>query len=94
MAEAFIRGAAAAGVTKLGGELEELAGLQAAHGTDALIAALGRAVAFSRWRASDVRSILAAGAGTPQPAAAGEALVIDLPVAPKRPLSDYAFGGA
>ena len=94
MAEAFIKGAATAGVTKLGGDLEELAGLQAAHGTDALVAALSRAVAFSRWRASDVRSILAAGVGAPQPTAPGDALVIDLPTAPKRSLSDYATGGA
>lgn len=94
VAEAFIKGAAAAGVTKLGTDLEELAGLQAAHGTEALIAALGRATAFSRWRASDVRSILAAGAGTPQPTAAGDALVVDLPAVPKRALSDYAIGGA
>jgi transposase len=94
VAEAFIKGAAAAGVTKLGGELEELAGLQAAHGTEALVAALGRATAFSRWRASDVRSILAAGVGTPDPTAAGDALVLDLPVAPKRSLSDYAIEGA
>lgn len=94
VAEAFIKGAAAAGVTKLGGDLEELAGLQAAHGSEALIAALARATAFSRWRAADVRSILAAGAGTPDPTAAGDALVVDLPVAPKRPLSDYAIGGA
>ena len=39
--------------------------LGAAHGTDALVAALRRAVAFRRFRAADVRSILAAGAGTP-----------------------------
>lgn len=94
VAEAFIKGAASAGVTKLGAELEELAGLQAAHGDDALIAALTRAVTFSRWRAADVRSILAAGIGTPQPTAAGDALVVDLPAVPKRPLSDYAVGGA
>ena len=36
-------------------------------------------MAFRRWRAEDVRSILAAGAGTPQPRLAGDALVIDLP---------------
>jgi hypothetical protein len=92
VAEAFIKGAAAAGVTKLGADLEELAGLQAAHGTEELIAALTRAVAFSRWRASDVRSILAAGVGTPQPTTAGEALVVDLPAVPKRALSEYAIG--
>ncbi|MGH8577805.1 MAG: Mu transposase domain-containing protein, partial [Gammaproteobacteria bacterium] len=92
VAEAFIKGAAAAGVTKLSAELEELAGMQAAHGTEAMVGALSRAVAFSRWRAADVRSILAAGAGTPEPTPAGEALVVDLPAVPKRPLSDYAIG--
>ena len=54
------------------------------------IAALERATAFGRWRASDVRSILAAGTGTPHPRTAGDALVIDLPVSSGRPLSDYA----
>ncbi|MDQ1646621.1 MAG: hypothetical protein QOJ50_2805, partial [Cryptosporangiaceae bacterium] len=59
VAGAFLTGAAAAGTTRLGVELAELAGLQAAPGTDTLIAALERAVAFRRWRAADVRSILA-----------------------------------
>jgi len=92
-AEAFLKGAAAAGVTKLGAELEELAALKAAHGPQALVAALSRAVAFSRWRAADVRSILAAGAGTPRPRDAGQALVIGLPTVPTRPLSDYRVEG-
>ncbi len=92
VAEAFLKGAAAAGVTKLGVELEELAGLQAAHGAEVLVAALERAVAFGRWRAADVRSILAAGTGTPQPTGPGEALVIPLPIVPTRPLSAYAIG--
>jgi hypothetical protein len=39
-----------------------------------------------------VRSILAAGAGTPQPTTAGDALVLELPRVPTRPLSDYALG--
>lgn len=91
-AEAFLRGAAAAGVTKLGVELAEMAGLKAAHGEPALVAALERAVAFDRWRAGDVRSILAAGTGTARPTAPGEALVIPLPIVPTRPLSDYAIG--
>jgi len=90
-AEAFLRGAAAAGVTKLGVELEELAGLEAAHGRDALVAALERAVAFGRWRAGDVRSILAAGTGTAHPTGPGEALLIPLPIVPTRPLSAYAI---
>ena len=91
--EAFIKAAAAAGVTKLGAELDELAGLEAAHGTEVLVAALARAVEFSRFRASDVRSIIAAGKGTPRPAQPGEALVVDLPKVPKRRLAEYATGG-
>jgi transposase len=91
IAEAFITGAAAAGHTRLGPELEQLAALQAAHGRDALLAALERAVTFGRWRAADVRSILDAGAGTPQPRPAGDALVLELPMVPTRPLSDYAI---
>ena len=64
--------------------------MAAAHGEAAFIAALERATAFGRWRASDVRSILAAGTGTPHPRTAGDALVIDLPASSGRPLSDYA----
>lgn len=93
IAEAFLKGAAAAGVTRLGVELEALAGLEAAHGRDTLVAALERAVAFGRWTAADVRSILAAGTGIPQPTGPGEALVIPLPIVPTRPLSDYAIEG-
>ena len=91
-AEAFITGAAAAGNTRLGPELSELNTLAAAHGERAFLDALGRAVAFGRWRAADVRSILAAGTGTPQPTTAGDALVLELPRVPTRPLSDYAIG--
>jgi len=93
VAEAFITGAAAAGHTRLGPELAELNTLRAAHGDDAFAAALDRAVAFSRWRAGDVRSILAAGPGTADPRAAGDALVLELPAVPVRSLSDYAIGG-
>ena len=58
-------------------ELAELNTLAAAHGEQAFLDALDRAVAFGRWRAADVRSILAAGTGTPQPTTAGDALVLD-----------------
>jgi hypothetical protein len=92
-AEAFIAGAAAAGHTRLGPELAELNTLTAAHGTDAMVAALERAAAFGRWKAADVRSILAAGAGTPHPRTAGEALVIDLPVVLGRSLAEYTPTG-
>jgi hypothetical protein len=91
-AETFITGAAAAGSTRLGPELAELNTLRAAHGEQQFLAALDRAVAFSRWRAADVRSILAAGAGAPEPATAGDALALDLPAVPVRPLADYALG--
>lgn len=90
--EAFLKGAAAAGVTKLGSELDVIVGLERAHGRAALVAALERAVAFGRWRAADVRSILEAGRGVPRPTRAGEALVIDLPQVPTRSLADYAPG--
>jgi transposase len=93
VAEAFITGAAASGNTRLGPELAELNTLRAAHGDELFLAALDRAVAFSRWRSADVRSILAAGTGTCQPSAAGEALVLALPVVPVRSLADYAIGG-
>jgi transposase len=88
-AQAFLVGAAAIGNTRLGSELEVLLALGAAHGTDALIAALHRAVAFRRFRAADVRSILAAGTGTPHPRPAGDALILDLPVARTRSLDAY-----
>ena len=88
-AEAFLVGAAAIGNTRLGAELEILLGLGAAHGEAALTAALRRAVAFGRFRAADVRSILAAGTAAPQPRPAGDALVLDLPTAPTRSLDAY-----
>lgn len=90
VAQAFIAGAAAAGHTRLGPELAELNTLTAAHGEAAMVAALERATAFGRWKAADVRSILAAGAGTPSPRQAGGALVIELPVAASRSLAEYA----
>ena len=93
VAGAFITGAAASGATRLPAELAELNTLRAAHGEHEFLAALDRAVAFCRWRAADVRSILAAGAGLPEPkVAAGDALALDLPAVPVRPLADYAIG--
>ena len=94
VAEQFIAGSAASGNTRLASDLDELAALRAAHGDQALTAALERAVAFRRWRAGDVRSILAAGTGVPQPRPAGNALVIELPKVPVRPLSAYKIKGA
>jgi hypothetical protein len=93
VAAAFLASAAAAGVANLPRELTEILTLQAAHGQDALIAALDRAVQFRRRRADDVRSILAAAGAAPTPRDPGQALVLTLPSVPVRPLSDYKFGG-
>lgn len=93
VAEAYLIGAAAAGVTKLGTEIVEVLDLGAAHGNDALLVALERAVQFSRWRAADVRSILATNGRAPSPRPAGEALgeavVLTLPTVPTRSLEAY-----
>jgi hypothetical protein len=97
VAEAFLTGAAAAGVTKLTSEIAEILTLQAAHGTDPVLAALERAVEFSRWRAADVRSILATNGQAPSPRHAGQALgqavVLTLPTVPTRSLDAYRIDG-
>ncbi|WP_154675142.1 IS21 family transposase [Parafrankia elaeagni] len=90
-AEAFLTGAAAAGNTRLGADLVELAGLEAAHGRGPLLAAVERAVEFRRWHAADVRAILQAGPGLPQPRPAGDLLPGVLPPVATRPLSAYAL---
>jgi hypothetical protein len=98
VAESWLRHAAPSGNARLGPEPAELAALHAAHGRDALLATLERAITFGRWRASGVRAILAAGTDVPQPTAPGEALVIELPVTASRPLEAYRLddltGGA
>jgi hypothetical protein len=89
VAEQFLVGAAAAGVTKLNTEISVLLTLAAAHGQAELVAALERAVSFGRWRADDVRSILATNGHAPRPTAAGQALVMTLPTVPTRSLDAY-----
>ena len=89
VAEQFLTGAAAAGVTKLGTEIGEILTLGAAHGTEPLLVALERATAFGRWRADDVRSILATGGHAPRPTPAGQAPVLTLPSVPTRSLDAY-----
>jgi len=88
-AEAFLKGAAAAAVTRLPAELDQITGLIAAHGQHAVIAALERAVTFKRWRADDIRSILATNGAAPHPTPAGQALVMTLPHVPSRSLDAY-----
>jgi len=89
VAEAFVRNAAAAGTTKLASELGTITALQAAWGRDALVAALGRAVEFRRFRAADVRSILEAGVGVADVVAEGQRLAMVLPEVPTRSLDSY-----
>jgi hypothetical protein len=89
-ADAFIRAGAAAGMTMLPKEIEIIvAELLPAHGDQAVTRALERAVRFSRFRADDVRSILAIGPAAPEPAAPGERVVVDLPVAEQRGLDAF-----
>ena len=90
LAEVFLRQAAAAGTSRLGAELAAIVDLERAHGREALAGALERAVTFRRFRADDVRSILAAGAGVPRTRPAGERLPIELPLVPVRSLAAYA----
>ncbi len=91
VAGAFLRAAAAGGTSRLAGELALIADLERAHGREPLLAALERALAFGRFRAADVRSILAAGAGVPRHREPGEHLAIVLPEVPVRPLAAYAM---
>ena len=93
VADAFIKGAAARGMTGLARDLDELSQLEAIHGREPVLCALERAVAFGRFRAADVVSILHSGHGVPRPTRPGEALIVELPMVPVRSLSDYAMGG-
>ena len=56
------------------------------------MAALERALAYRRFRATDVRAILAAGAGVSRPRPPGPELDLVLPAVPVRPLAAYALG--
>lgn len=91
VAEAFLRAAAASGATKLPTELGLIADLERAHGRAALVAALERALAFRRFRAADVRSILAQGPGVQVTTRVGGPLPVDLPAVSVRPLAAYAI---
>ena len=93
VADAFIKGAAARGMTGLARDLDELSQLEAIHGREPVLAALERAVDFGRFRSAAVVSILHSGAGVARPTRPGEALIVELPVVPVRSLSDYAIGG-
>ena len=90
-AEAFIRAGAAAGMTMLPKEIATIVtDLLPAHQPDAVAKALTRATRFGRFRAADVRAILAIGPAAPEPAPAGNSVVVvDLPSAHVRSLDAY-----
>lgn len=93
-ADAFVRAGAAAGMTMLPKEIEIIVNeLLPAHGDAAVTRALERAVRFSRFRADDVRSILAIGPAAPEPVDAGDQVVIDLPAVEQRTLDAYRIEG-
>jgi transposase len=88
-AEVFLRAAAAAGTTRLAAHVADIAALEAAHGRQALSAALVRATRFRRFTAEDVRAILAAGPTAPTVTGVGAVLAGDLPAVPTRDLDAY-----
>jgi hypothetical protein len=91
VAERFLRAAAAAGTLRLEHELAELVALEAAWGRALLLQALERATRFRRFKAADVRAILAQRHGLPRPVPGGTQLELALPVVHERPLSAYAL---
>lgn len=94
VAETFLRAAAAAGTLRLESELRQIVALAAAWGQESVHRALHRATTYRRFTAADLRSILEAGAGVPEPGRGGTALALGLPVISERPLSAYAVLGA
>jgi transposase len=93
-AEAFIRAGAAAGHTMLPKEIAVIVDeLLPAHDPDDIARALQRATRFGRFRAADVRSILAIGPAAAEPAGAGDEVVIDLPTVEVRGLDAYRIEG-
>ena len=91
VATEFISAAAAAGSASLSADLTEMVEMIPIYGSAAMVSALKRAIAFSRFRAADVRSIILAGAGAHQPATPGAPIPMAVPPVPLRPLSAYAI---
>ena len=91
VAEGFLRSAAAVGTSRLAGELAEIVSMEPSWGREQLVAALERATRFRRFKAEDLRDILAAGPQAPNPVPAGKTLQLLLPEAPVRSLQAYAL---
>jgi transposase len=93
-AEAFIRAGAAAGHTMLPKEITVIVEeLMPFHDHADIARAVARATRFGRFRAADVRSILAIGPAAPEPASAGDRVVVELPVVEVRGLDAYRIEG-
>jgi hypothetical protein len=89
-AEEFIRQGAAAGSTMLPKEIIEIVDeLIPAHGPELVAKAIARAARFGRFKAADVRSILAIGTALPEPAVGGDNVVVGLPTAEVRSFDAY-----
>lgn len=89
-AEAFIRQGAAAGMTMLPKEIIEIVDdLLPAHGPELVAKAVARAARFGRFKAADVRSILAIGTALPEPTVGGDNVVVGLPTAEVRSFDAY-----
>jgi transposase len=91
LAEQYLRQAAAAGTERLASELHAIVALEPAYGSERLLQALERALAFRRFRAQDVRAILEAGPQLPRPRPAGPPLSLRLPPVERRSLAAYAL---
>jgi hypothetical protein len=72
------------GMPRLAGEIADIVGLEPACGREALAAALERGLAYRRYRAADLRAILAAGSGVPRHREPGERLTVSPPEVPVR----------
>jgi hypothetical protein len=92
VAESSIKAAAASGITSLAGDLEDSPVCRRRTDASCPLPPWSGPSPSAVFRTHEVRSILAARAGVARPTAAGEALVLALPVIPTRPLSDYAIG--
>jgi hypothetical protein len=93
-AAAFIRAGAAAGHTMLPKEIAAIVDeLLPFHDPADIARALDRATRFGRFRAADIRSILAIGPAAPEPTPAGERVVVELPTVEVRGLDAYRIEG-
>src|SRR5262249_57327960 len=89
VAEAFLRAAAAAGTSRLASELADIVTLELSWGRPQLLEAPERAHRFRRFKAADVREILAAGPQAPNPGRPRQSLTPAVPEAPVRSLAPY-----